>query len=123
MRAYPAYDDTPETPLSANDNASSLPILNLSRLQAVPPAREWAVPDRIPLRQPTLWTGKGGGGKTMLALQLSAATVVGRPWLGMQPQQGGVVYLAAEDDADELHRRIAAIAEHYGVNLATLQEL
>jgi RecA-family ATPase len=36
------------------------------------------------------------------------------------PEQGAAFYIGTEDDADELHIRLAAIAEHYGV---TFQEL
>jgi hypothetical protein len=47
--------------------------------QAAPP-RAWAVLDRIPLRQPTLLSGEGAIGKTIIALQLSVAHVIGRDW-------------------------------------------
>jgi hypothetical protein len=58
---------------------SSFIDLNLSHR---PPERQWLVRDRIPLRQPTLFTGKGGSGKTLLALQLCAATALDQDWLG-----------------------------------------
>ena len=32
-----------------------------------------------------------------------------KPWLGMAVRQGPVIYLGAEDEADELHRRLEAI--------------
>ena len=35
-------------------------------------------------------------------MQLAAATVLDKDWLGMRPAVGPVLYLGAEDDADEL---------------------
>jgi hypothetical protein len=42
--------------------------------QCVAP-REWAVHNRIPLLQPTLFSGEGAAGKTLVELQLAAAHV------------------------------------------------
>lgn len=112
--------DAPEYHSMNGDEARLLPFIDMARWPRLPPERQWAVPDRIPLRQPTLWTGKGGGGKTMLALQLSVATVLGKLWLGLQPQTGGVIYIGTEDEEDELHRRIADVAQYYGTSLAKL---
>jgi RecA-family ATPase len=78
-----------------------------------PPQREWAVRDRIPLRQVTLFSGEGGTGKTILLLQLLCSTVLARDWIGSLPQPGPVIYLGAEDEEDELHRRLHSIAAHY----------
>jgi RecA-family ATPase len=67
--------------------------------------------------------GDGEVGKSTAALQLSVAGAAGKQWFGMTPKPGPVVFLCAEDDADELQRRIEAIAENYGVGLADLGEL
>jgi RecA-family ATPase len=72
-----------------------------------PPPREWAVHDRIPLRQPTLFSGEGAVGKTLAELHLSAAHVLGRDWLGTMPEPGPSIYYGAEDEAGELYRRLA----------------
>ena len=102
-------------------DADKLPFLDMSEWDREPaPPRLWAVQDRIPLRQPTLFSGEGAIGKTLLALQLAAAHVLGRDWLGMLPELGPAIYFGAEDDADELHRRIADIAAHYGASFADL---
>ena len=76
--------------------------------------------DRIPLRQPALFSGEGAIGKTLLALQLSAAHVLGRDWLGMLPELGPAIYFGAEDEADEIRRRMGDIASHYGATFADL---
>lgn len=85
-----------------------------------PPPRLWSVRERIPLRQPTLFSGEGAIGKTLLALQLSAAHVLGRDWIGMLPELGPAIYFGCEDDADEIHRRVADIAAHYHATFADL---
>jgi RecA-family ATPase len=73
------------------------------------PPRDWHVPDLIPGRTVTMLGGDGGTGKSLLALQLMCSTVSNRPWLGHVVKQGCALYLSAEDDDDELHRRLDAI--------------
>ena len=36
------------------------------------------------------------------------------------PEPGPAIYYGAEDDSDELHRRLTAITEHYGVKFSDL---
>jgi RecA-family ATPase len=55
-------------------------------------------------------------------LQLSVATVLGRDWLGSMPEQGPVIFVSAEDDAEELHRRLSPIIAHYGARFADLEK-
>lgn len=81
-----------------------------SDLQGPPPNREWLVADMIPMNTVTLLYGDGGTGKSLLALQLAASTALGRFWLNRLPTPGRTVYLSAEDDRAELHRRLAIIA-------------
>jgi hypothetical protein len=84
------------------------------------PERAWAVRDRIPIRQATLLSGEGSIGKTILELQLCVAHVLGRDWIGALPEQGPAIYLGAEDDADELHRRLQAIVDAFGLRFQDL---
>ena len=83
----------------------------------------WHVPDVIPGRQVTQLGGDGGVGKSLVGLQLGVATVIEKQWLGMSTRCGPVIYLSPEDDLDELHRRLEAIAASYGVNVADLTDL
>jgi RecA-family ATPase len=76
--------------------------------------------DRVPLNQAGLFSGEGGTGKSIIELMKDAAHVVGKDWLGSLPEPGPAFYVGAEDDEDELHIRLAAIAAHYGV---TFEEL
>jgi RecA-family ATPase len=107
--------------VAAADIAEPLAFIDMTKWDAEPPPpRLWSVRDRIPLRQPTLFSGEGAIGKTLLALQLAAAHALGRDWIGMLPEPGPAIYFGAEDDADELRRRIADIAAHYHVSVADL---
>lgn len=78
------------------------------------PAREWLVEGLIPSRTVTLLGGDGGTGKSLLALQLALASVTGGPWIGNAVTGGPVVYFSAEDDEDELHRRLDDILRATG---------
>jgi RecA-family ATPase len=86
-----------------------------------PPPRAWAVLERFPLRNVALFSGEGAIGKSILMLQLGVAHVLGRDWLDTMPEPGPFLYLNAEEEDDELHRRLADVAAHYGVSLVELK--
>ncbi|WP_374470303.1 AAA family ATPase [Phenylobacterium sp.] len=88
-----------------------------------PPARAWHVPQLVPAGTVTLLQGDGGTGKSLLALQLAAATTLGKPWLGQEVRRGNALYLSAEDDRDEIHRRLSAVTLEHGVALDSLTGL
>lgn len=74
------------------------------------PERDWIVPDLIPMKTVTLFSGDGGAGKSLLALQLAVAVTAETDWIGRGVSTPGrVIYMSAEDDEDELHRRLADI--------------
>ena len=106
----------------AGTTASRLrPFIDMSDWDSTsPPPRRWAVPDRIPIRQPTLFSGEAAVGQTIVELQLCVAHVLGRDWLGFTPEKGPAIYFGAEDGVDELRRRITSIANHYGATFAQL---
>jgi RecA-family ATPase len=111
--AEPVDPPTPRRPL--------LLFTNMDNWDAEPmPEREWAVHDRIPTRQPTLFSGEGAVGKSIIELQLCCAHVLARDWLGAMPDPGPAIYLGAEDEPDELRRRLGAIIRHYGVTFSDL---
>ena len=85
-----------------------------------PPPREWAVPNRFPLRNVALISGEGAVGKSILIMQLGVAHALGRDWLGTLPEPGPFLYLNAEDEEAELHRRFVDIAKHFGSSLSEL---
>ena len=77
----------------------------------------------IPSGTVTLLGGDGGTGKSLVALQLAACTALSGVWLGQPVTPGRALYISAEDDRDELHRRMADIARAEGVALADLDNL
>ena len=87
------------------------------------PEREWIVRDMIPAKTVTLLSGDGAAGKTTLALQLATARALGRDWIGTVPTAGRTLFLSAEDDAEELHRRLDAIREHYGATFDDMADI
>jgi RecA-family ATPase len=87
------------------------------------PPREWHAHGLVPANDATQLGGDGGTGKSILAAQLAVATVLGRPWLGIEVKRGSVIYLGAEDDLDEMHRRFAAIARQQDVRFDRLADL
>jgi RecA-family ATPase len=121
-------NDTGAT-LSAADGAAHtpevlppLPFVNINAwCDRAPPPREWAVLERFPLRNVSLLSGEGAIGKTIVLQQLAAASVLGRGWLDALPEPGPAIYLNAEDEEGELHRRFADIATNlYEVPLSEL---
>jgi len=89
----------------------------------VPPKR-WHVREVIPAANATLFAGDGGVGKSLLAMQLAVATAAGLNWIGLEVcEPGPVIYLSAEDDEDELHRRFADILTGCGLTFADVPNL
>jgi RecA-family ATPase len=86
------------------------------------PSRRWIVEGLIPVGSVTMISGDGGLGKSLLGMQLIAACATGRDWLGMSAEPCLAVGLHCEDDEAELHRRMAAIAEAEGFDLADLDQ-
>jgi RecA-family ATPase len=86
------------------------------------PEREWAIRDRVPLKQAGLFSGEGGTGKSIIELMKNVAHVAGKDWLGSMPEPGPAFYLGAEDDQQEIHIRLAAIAKHYDVSFKSLTD-
>ena len=87
------------------------------------PAQQWAVVDHIPVDQVTLLSGHGAMGKSLVLLQLAAATVLGREWLGLRPVPGPVLFIDAEDATGVIHKRLKDILDHYGAKFSDLKDL
>lgn len=88
-----------------------------------PPPRQWHVEGLIPANQVTMLGGDGGVGKSLLALQLAASTACADQWLGMHPAPGKTIYISAEDDRDEMHRRVSDIAALEGRDMSEMSNL
>src|SRR5579872_832518 len=104
----------------------------VSNIKVINPA-EWAneiVPEPIFLVQNLLRAaivallyGDGGLGKSLLSLDLAVARSSGRDWLGLKTLPGRTLMLSAEDDADELHRRIDAICRKHSTPYSALANM
>lgn len=83
-----------------------------------PPPREWLVEGLIPAGCVTLISGDGGLGKGTLMLQLGLAAATGGDWLGRGVKAGPSIVIQAEDEDDEIGRRLRSIAGAQGIDLA-----
>lgn len=112
------FSTAPEAPPPPPLKPLYLPALHLQPV----PERRWIVPNWLPVRQVTLNYADGGIGKTLLALQLMAATALAQPWCGLQVEPCASVGLFSEDDETELHIRLDAIRRSYGVDFIDMAE-
>lgn len=90
------------------ESKQTLPRFDLDLLDgAPPPDRKWVLPGFIPCGEITLFTGPGGAGKSLFAQQLATALAGGVPFLGIgaSGEKTTALYVTAEDDEFELHRR------------------
>lgn len=107
-----------------NDKAVFLPMVDARSLAGKPiPPRTWHVEEMVPAGTVTLLNGDGGTGKSLIALQLAVATVLGTKWIGRGTRQGSCLFLTAEDDLDEVHRRLVDIAIEENISLDDLDGL
>lgn len=109
--------------ISAPDDDHSHPIkpIHLPTWHGMDvPERRWIVPNWLPVRQVTLNYADGGIGKTLLAMQLMAATALGDAWCGIAVEPCASVGLFSEDDTTEIHIRMDAVRRSYGVEFTDL---
>jgi AAA domain len=116
------FGETVEPMTTCNGHNAKAPtfrrIINPADWEGVPvPPREWIVPDYIPHKTVTLLYGDGATGKSLLAMQLAAARALAGEWIGLLPEPGQTLVLSAEDDADEMQRRLDDIRKFYGVRM------
>lgn len=108
----------------ASEPEIELPVIDPRDWQGRPvPQREWVVDGLVPARTVTLLSGDGAAGKSTLMLHLAVTRCIRSLWLGIEPTQGRTLVLSCEDDADELHRRLAAICVVCGCQLSELGDL
>jgi len=97
-------DFMPTVPKSEKLTSTFYSAASLKGKRVAP--REWLVDDMVPQKTVTLFGDDVGTGKSLLALQLAVAVSASRHWIGKSVSEGSVIYLSAEDDDDELHRRV-----------------
>lgn len=87
------------------------------------PLRNWLAQDLIPSGTVTLLGGDGGTGKSLVALQLAVAVASGCQWLNRSVASGGALFISAEDDESELHRRVADVVDGSPISFDDLDNL
>lgn len=98
-------------------------------IRDAPPARSWLLrrpneedPEAsagvLPLGKCGMLAGAGSAGKSTALVQLALAVATGRPWLDTfsVPRPGNVLLALAEEDRDEVRRRIHYAARHMGLS-------
>ena len=98
----------PETPLEPLEEVRARDLVADG---AEPPPQEFLFgAELMPMAQVVALAGPTGVGKSLVALQAAFSVVTGRPWFGFPPNRtGNVVYYSAEDEIDELNRRLRSI--------------
>lgn len=123
------FEDEPETARRPAPNGQAPPepaldpivAIDWQALDTTPPSdRVFIVPGWLAPGHVTMLSAEGGGGKTTLAVQLCMSTALGRPWLGIETAQATALMLAAEDDDDEMHRKVCRYAGFMAVRKAEL---
>ncbi|MCG7948048.1 MAG: AAA family ATPase [Candidatus Thiodiazotropha taylori] len=79
------------------------------------PPIDWLVSGLIPLQKVGMIVAPGGTGKSFAMMQLGFSVASGAPYMGHWEigDIGGVLILAAEDDQDDIHRRLEALVDSY----------
>jgi len=81
-----------------------------------PPARRWLLKECLPLGKVGALIAPGGTGKSQFLLQLAVSVATGTEFFGWEiGEPGGVLCLFAEDDDEEIHRRLYRIAFDTGL--------
>jgi len=82
----------------------------IRNLVEAPKPIEWLVDSFIPLAKPGIIAAVGGVGKSLSMIQLALGVATGGNWWGKPiMQKGSSVIFAAEDDLNEVHRRIESL--------------
>lgn len=99
-----------------------LPSLDLAALALTRASPvEFAIERVAPMGEVTLFTGPGGGGKSLLAHQLCTVGAAGiGNCLGLAMTAGPTIYVTCEDAAEHLHFRQERLCEALGVPMASL---
>ena len=79
-------------------------------------ASPWIVKGVLPQAGLAVVYGASGSGKSFAVLDMALAIARGEPWRGHKVRQGRVAYIAAEG-ADGFRKRLAAYAQHHGIDL------
>ena len=83
-------------------------------LATEPPPQQYVIDGLIPEPVAAAIVAPGSTGKSFWLMQLAACVASGTPFMGQTvPRPGGVLMLGAEDDRDEMARRLQSIVREY----------
>jgi len=114
-----------DTDQSSGRQPSAIGAVKASTLAGTKaPPRKFVVEGLMPSRTVTAFSGDGGVGKSLLSLVIAVSVARGsRSWFGLSIEPGPVVFLTAEDELDEVHRRLEAVCEADDLDIALLEDL
>ena len=109
------------------DDLSALPEQpKRARFEVVPaaafasgPHPHWIIKDVLPAAGMGVLFAESGAGKSFAVFDMASSIARGVPWNGKRVRQGRVVIVAAEG-AGGMRKRVAAYAQHHGVDLVAL---
>jgi hypothetical protein len=109
-------------PLPAAKPAARFELHDMAGIQAADiPRRQWVLGNRVVRRYASMLVAPGGVGKSMLAMTDAVAVATGKNLLGDEVfDQGPVWIYNAEDPAEEIAMRLAAICQHYDIDMTSL---
>lgn len=81
-----------------------------------PPPREFVIEGLLPAGKSALFAGSGGTSKTQGALQFMVGIAAGKSILSREVMHGAALGIFAEDDPEELARRINAIINTFSLS-------
>ena len=87
------------------------------------PPRDWLIEGVVLRKTVSLFSGRGGVGKSLLMQQLMTAAALGRQWLDRQVPPVRTFGIFAEDPEDELWRRQEDICRFYDVEHGDLEDV
>lgn len=79
------------------------------------PPQEWAIDGLLPRGEVTLLAGRGGVGKSMLALSMAIHVAAGKPWAGRRSPHANVLIVSFEDPADRVCERMQNIVRAHSL--------
>lgn len=99
----------------------SYEVISLAPVPDNLPPRPWLIDGLLMDGNVTMLTGRGGDGKSLLALQLAITTALGATFAWWPaPQKRKVLLLNAEDDLDEQRRRLLSACAVMGAEVDVL---